>query len=309
MDEKEEKKPIIKKLISWFKRRLKRKYTGKQSLAFLKKKAAHPYVDDDGNTFLHYAVMGGKLEHVTFLLEHENDFAVKNKYGLTPKNLALLLGEDECAEKLGEAKCPLKKFHIALPGDKVRQYSAEEFRHFLGVTYLPRAIFINSSLLFWFMERLRCMAVDQLKEEEDNYFLYHKSLIENNTDDLIIKWVDDEIGYGLFAGRSFKPGEFIGEYSGIIKNAKDSSDDNRYNIIYFRNRKNSYYIDAQDYGNHMRFMNHSSFGNVMGVHMYCQGIRRTIFIAWTPIQPGDQLLFDYGKNYWAELGVIPKKLT
>jgi SET domain-containing protein len=61
-------------------------------------------------------------------------------------------------------------------------------------------------------------------------------------------------------------------------------------------------IDAQDFGNHTRFINHSFQGNLEPASVYCDGLMHVIFYANKTIPAGTQLCYDYGEDYWEKRG-------
>ena len=93
----------------------------------------------------------------------------------------------------------------------------------------------------------------------------------------------------------------MGEYTGIV----------RENVrIYFAPLNNycyeypvpdalgrSFVIDATR-GNFTRFINHSRAPNLKPVYAFFDGFYHLIFLSLKEIQKGEQLSYDYGRNYW-----------
>ena len=188
--------------------------------------------------------------------------------------------------------------NLSLHKEEEKKCSPEEFYTVMGVHYLTDLIFdVNLS--------------DKISYDAEQCELgecYSEDIISGNID-LVIKRISPVVGYGVFALRDFKSGEFLGEYTGVVKDSRDSPPDNQYNIAYLRNRKRTYYIDAQYSGSYMRFVNHSGKANVCGIFVVHKGIRKAIFIAWKPIKKGEQLFFNYGQNYWKGCGKKPLDLN
>ena len=119
--------------------------------------------------------------------------------------------------------------------------------------------------------------------------------------DLTIAWIDDRIGYGVWTNREIPSQTCIGEYAGILRK--------RY---FFRRWSNLYcfdynigsglgsgfVIDAQDCGNHTRFINHSDKPNLETISVYCNGVFNVIIYAKEKISSGEQICYDYGSEYW-----------
>ena len=128
--------------------------------------------------------------------------------------------------------------------------------------------------------------------------------------DVSIRRVSDEVGYGLFAEEVIESGSYVGEYTGIVR----KNDVRRYleplnNYCYEYpvpdSLGRSFVIDATQ-GNLTRFINHSFTPNLRPVHVYHGGFYHLIFLAIKRIELGNQLFYDYGKNYWYLRGV-PKE--
>ncbi len=100
-------------------------------------------------------------------------------------------------------------------------------------------------------------------------------------------------GLGLFATRPFKKGERIVEYVGrTLTNAEEYSSRSKY-LFEVNSRKT---IDGATRSNIARYINHSCKPN-------CEPeiVRGRIFIdAVKNIKPGEELVYDYGDEYFNE---------
>lgn len=130
--------------------------------------------------------------------------------------------------------------------------------------------------------------------------------------DVSIRWVDENVGYGLFAEEIIESGSYVGEYTGQVR----ENDIRRYleplnNYCYeypvLDSVGRSFVIDAIQ-GNLTRFINHSFTPNLRPVHVYYDGFYHLIFLAVQKIESGTQLLFNYGQNYWYLRGK-PSEMT
>jgi uncharacterized protein len=111
----------------------------------------------------------------------------------------------------------------------------------------------------------------------------------------------ENIGYGLFSEQNLYAGNYVGEYTGIIR-----KNDRRYfeplnNYCYeypvFDHIGRSFVIDATK-GNLTRFINHSFNPNLKPVYAFYEGFYHLIFLALRDIKKGTQLCYNYGQNYW-----------
>lgn len=119
--------------------------------------------------------------------------------------------------------------------------------------------------------------------------------------DVSIRWVDEKIGYGVFAETDIPSGSFIGEYTGLVRKRKgrpDRSNDYCFEYGIGDWRRNPFIIDARETGNITRFINHSAEPNLESVSVYANECMHIILISITPIQKGAQLSYDYGATYW-----------
>lgn len=100
--------------------------------------------------------------------------------------------------------------------------------------------------------------------------------------------------YGLFATEDFQKFDILGQYTGNIVNSSNGG-------IYVASLDKCN-IDAQKIGNELRFINDfrniSNSENVVIRTSYIDKKPRVIFIVTKDIKKGDQLLTDYGDDYW-----------
>ena len=128
-------------------------------------------------------------------------------------------------------------------------------------------------------------------------------LIERSFMPLVsIRWVDPKIGYGVFAEEEIKEGDFVGEYTGVIRRndlrrcfEPPSDFIAMYPIEDERGKK--FLLDAIQ-GNMTRFINHKRDGNIAPYQAFYEGLYHRIFRALRVIRKGEQLFYDYGRSYW-----------
>jgi uncharacterized protein len=101
-------------------------------------------------------------------------------------------------------------------------------------------------------------------------------------------------GLGLFATSLIKRGQFVIEYWGTI--ITDEEAEKKGGKYLFNIADTTYTIDGTTRANLARYINHSCKPN-------CEAIQdgKRIFIhAIRTIKPGDELTYDYGKEYFEE---------
>lgn len=100
-------------------------------------------------------------------------------------------------------------------------------------------------------------------------------------------------GLGLFTKERIRKGEFIIEYTGKVLTAKEA--DLKGGKYLFETSKNRF-IDGTDRSNIARYINHSC-----GPNCEIEILRGRIYVfSKRTIEPGEELNYDYEKEYWNE---------
>jgi hypothetical protein len=122
---------------------------------------------------------------------------------------------------------------------------------------------------------------------------------------LYIKYIGKNIGHGLFADQNFKKGDFIGEFCGTVTSKPHSSSDD-YNYSY---DDVDLVIAPRKIGNELQFANHSENPNVDWKHIVGKDQKvHVIFVAIKNIKKNDQILINYGEDYWKDDDVKKNKI-
>lgn len=184
----------------------------------------------------------------------------------------------------------------------LRSVSIDDFQEMMQMQYLPHLSF-QSYRIYFSVYRLCQKAEMKGRIEKEKKWLgtyFDKQLKTGTVADVSIRWIDDTIGYGVFAERSFIPKEFIGEYTGLVKPSKKILPGNGYSFSYpsFNPFWKKHSIDAQNLGNEMRFVNHCDQPNAEAISIMHDGILRVIIRSIKPIAKGEQIHYDYGDEYW-----------
>lgn len=130
---------------------------------------------------------------------------------------------------------------------------------------------------------------------------YRKNIESADAPKISIRFINEQVGHGVFAEENLKADRYIGEYTGIV----------RENVrIYFVPLNNYCYqypvldrtgrhfvIDATK-GNFTRFINHSYTPNLKPVYAFIDGFYHLILISLRAIRKGEQLSYEYGPQYW-----------
>lgn len=117
--------------------------------------------------------------------------------------------------------------------------------------------------------------------------------------------------YGAYAIKDIKRGEILGFYAGeILLDSDEFQNKDKDYFFRFPVGYDAYLLDAKNYGNWTRFINHGNpkHSNIDFSYHFYDGIPYIIFRAKKRIPKGSELLFDYGDGYWKDKGITPKNL-
>lgn len=258
-------------------------------------------VDRWGETLLHQAVIDDHQESLQLLLNVCKDITIKNSYGFTCTQLAQYLHR----QKLMECLLSRQPALLEVWNDKEAPvvYSEKEFKVHMGFEYVPHLTFKSVHFLRQITKRVQRYPLDNKIAMERRWLgaLYKPHIESGYIPKVRVQFIDKQIGYGLFAGQEFKPGDFIGEYTGEVKkNLFLNGFSNEYVGEYALGGKDPvrFVIDARYKGNHTRFINHSDQPNASAITVISGGLLHVILRSEALISKGEELTFDYGPDYW-----------
>lgn len=140
----------------------------------------------------------------------------------------------------------------------------------------------------------------KISDERIHHGIQFKQQIESClTAKVSVRWISEDVGHGLFAEEDLKENSYIGEYVGFIRKNNEHGQFNHYLFSYpvLDNIERNYVIDAFC-GNLIRFANHSFQPNAKATYAYFSGLYHLILLTLKPILKGEQITYNYGKNYW-----------
>ncbi|MDF1677144.1 MAG: hypothetical protein P1U32_00410 [Legionellaceae bacterium] len=122
-------------------------------------------------------------------------------------------------------------------------------------------------------------------------------------DDYELRYINPDVGLGVFSRKAIKQGDCIGVYSGIQSNKRIKRLDYSYKI---EKEASNIYIHATEFGNLTRFINHAPkttkprflSANVKSIKYQLCGLTFIAYHTARDILPGEQLLTDYGKTFF-----------
>ena len=118
---------------------------------------------------------------------------------------------------------------------------------------------------------------------------------------MYLRWVSNIVGYGVFAAKNIKKGDFIGEYFGVLREIKSDSDNLDYAWYYSLDAVDGkkLIVDGKNQGNELRFINHSNNPNSLRIDVLCKdNILHIVYIADKDIAKDKELTVSYGEEYF-----------
>jgi len=182
-------------------------------------------------------------------------------------------------------------------------YSIKDLEEKLKFQFLAQISFETSDA----KKDVRNKGIDKLKNNEvhiealDLGKKYIKKIESAYIPKVSINLINKNVGYGLFTQEDLAKGDYVGEYTGIVR-----KNDRRYfeplNNYYYKypvedSIGRNYVIDATN-GNLTRFINHSFHPNLKPAYIYYDGFYHVIFLAIQNIKKNYELTYNYGKTYW-----------
>lgn len=259
--------------------------------------ARHPMLNSSESP-LHCAVLAGDYKSVKALSKTPSLLNSTNFLGFTALEIAQYLRKQTCERILSPNKA--KRILVMKPGMNSHELlNHAQFNKYFHVRYCAHLFFPNYLFFQQILKELPwIMRKRSLKEENRRHrLLYQKELSEGMIADVAIQWIDENLGYGLFALQDMPVNTYIGEYTGLVRRlSHQNGDENEYCLKY--PSLISSVVDSLAYGNETRFINHSDTPNLQPICICEHNLMHSVFITKVPIQAGTQLTFEYGKNFW-----------
>jgi hypothetical protein len=192
---------------------------------------------------------------------------------------------------------------IAIEKDKREMIlSPQTFSSIMRVAYLPHLMFLR--------ERDRekiCKKMQKFRKKE--WFdprqvwlgAYFRTEIQTSQlPPVQIRWINEILGWGVFAQKDLQPLTYIGEYSGVVRKRARADFKNAYCFQYcIANGEDcGYNVDSLDRGGIVRFINHSNKPNLTSALANSQSLTHIILFTSRTVRKGEQLCYDYGPDYW-----------
>lgn len=251
---------------------------------------------------LHCAVLADDYKSVKALSKIPSLLSAQNFLGLTALEIAQYLGKQACERLLspGEARrIPVMKPET----DSLELLNHAQFKLYFHVKYCAHLFFPDYLFLQQIMKDCPWILRKSFLGEENRLqgLQYKKELSKGAIADVAIQWIDATLGYGLFALQDMPANTYIGEFTGLVRRLSRRNPDHNEYCFHYPTRFWSWnytVVDALAHGNETRFINHSDTPNLQPICLYERNMLHIVFITKELIQAGNQLTYDYGKDFW-----------
>ena len=188
-------------------------------------------------------------------------------------------------------------------GHGIRTYGRKRLGEIFQFRYTEQLEFENYKVEQWIRKKCKWAYKRGYIEKVKVWLgtLHQKQLAHDIVPDVMIKWINRDIGYGVFANETLKQWDYVGEYAGLLRRRNlFYRNINDYCFMYPREwlTLKAYTIDSKLQGNMTRFINHSDTPNLEAISVLFDGVFRIMFRAIRTIKPGEELTYDYGYFYW-----------
>ena len=181
-------------------------------------------------------------------------------------------------------------------------FTAEVFQETFHVKELSSLVFLEEKVEQKIVQKTaKKLTLKKVRQTNDwSLAMYREERKRGPFNDLVIRFMNPLVGYGVYTLSTIPSDTYIGEYLGVVRKRKwraDRSNDYIFGYV-IGSYDTPFVIDAKEQGNFTRFVNHSFTPNLTSKWMIIDGISHIIFFSNRKIEPGEQLTYDYGPYFW-----------
>jgi len=186
---------------------------------------------------------------------------------------------------------------------KVQEFTIAEFEEKMGVQWVDKLKFQSDQIAAKVLRKSKVALRKKELSIRENWIGTHfrKEISRRFFPPVSIRWIDEKMGYGVFAEELIQTGSYIGEYTGVVRKRtrwKDRRNDYCFEYTIGDWIYNPFIIDAKEQGNFTRYINHRDDPNIESLSVYADGVMHIIFVATRPIPKGAELCYHYGDTFW-----------
>lgn len=178
----------------------------------------------------------------------------------------------------------------------------EDLEKWTGAKYLDHLQFDRFSVLKKISSFSKKATLNRQWAEEQLWLgkYFKEEILKPQIRNVYLKWIDEEVGWGVFALKDLQKMEFISCYTGVVRKYTKRDEMNSYCFEFhlLPQEKTPFTIDGREKGGIGRYLNHDANPNLVNVLATIDGMTHVIFYTSKVISKGEQLTFDYGPAYW-----------
>lgn len=183
------------------------------------------------------------------------------------------------------------------------ELSKAEFEQKMGIEWLDHLEFCSDKVI----QKVHSRSEKAMKKKELSIrekwigTHFHKEISYSFLPLASIRWIDEKIGYGVFAEEDIPAGAYIGEYTGLVRKRRrliDRKNDYCFEYTIGDWIYNPFIIDAKGQGNFTRYINHRDDPNLDPLSVFADGVMHIVFVAKKAIPAGTELSYHYGDTFW-----------
>lgn len=187
--------------------------------------------------------------------------------------------------------------------DKPSLMKIQDIEKFFHFSYRAHVTLANKDAFLWILKQCPfLLRIAGLAKEQHEQFTQNRQVIDGAIlPDVSIQWINPVKEYGLVTLQDISAGAFVAEYGGLVRKLHRLQQDTNAYCLYYPTilwSLNYCAIDAQHYGNVMRFVNHDDNPNLEIRCLFDRSLLHIGFFAKRNIIAGEELTFDYGPDFW-----------
>ena len=250
---------------------------------------------------LHQAVLDDDVQKVFLFKDDPKQCALKDLFGFTARELAMLLGKKASLQLLEPNQQKMIKIHKE-GLHSVKSYTVAEFEAHFSVCYTKTSIFKDYKLLQKVIKNCPWLLKSTIFGTEHRRLgaFYRRKIFSGFIEDVAICFINSIKGYGLFSQKEIPAHTCIGTYVGFVRQIRRFHPELNNYCLHYSTRFCSFHyfvIDAQNCANETRFINHSKTPNLRPFCLVDRGLLHIGFFATRAIKKGEELTFDYGTSF------------
>ncbi|EGG23421.1 hypothetical protein DFA_05553 [Cavenderia fasciculata] len=238
-------------------------------------------------TPLHMSFIMGNTAIAKLLLENGANYDLMDGFRARPLDYARL-------RKMTSMSIPPRPQTVSIYNYKnsatVESWTLDRFERELSIHYDAS---ITASLEYLIELCFSSFQINADQTFRDKYLkMIERSGGEEN---VIVGWISDQVGWGLYANKDFQKGEYIVRYGGRINSAENMVT-HCYNMM---SSMDGFGLDAYRHRSMGGMINHSAkHKNAESECIFEYGAEQAIITATKFIGRGQQIFIDYSNSYW-----------